>query len=292
MSKPTFGLGRGLDEILPGLSKSDGAEVFRVPVSEIDPNPYQPRLSFDKQELEDLCASIRSLGLIQPITLRRMPAGRYQIISGERRFKACQMAGMTSIPAYVREADNRGMLEMAIVENLQRSDLDPIELALGYQRLIDECSLTQEDLSTRLGKGRATVTNSLRLLKLPPRVQHDLKVGQISTGHAKAILGVEDPALQEQICDVVVRDGLSVRQTESLVRKMQRSDAPVPAPKKEQAASQLPDDYNRLLTSIGRYFSREISLKRGAKGKGTMTIRFSSDEEVRSFVEALEGLNR
>ena len=175
---------------------ADGSDVLRIPVEMIAPNPFQPRQSFNQEGLEELAASIRALGLIQPITVRRIPGGRYQIISGERRYRACQMAGMTMVPAYVRDAGERGMLEMAIVENIQRQDLDPIESAMSYQRLIDECSLTQEQMTERVGKKRVSVTNYLRLLRLPVKAQHDLKVGLISVGHAKVLLGVENPAVQ------------------------------------------------------------------------------------------------
>lgn len=310
MSKIQRGLGRGVDAIFGAVPSADqlrkpvgyvnkeivgerpikaenSADIMRIPVDMIDPNPYQPRMSFDQAALEELAASIRTLGLIQPISVRRISDRKFQIISGERRYKACRMAGMTVIPAYIREADDQGMLEMAIVENVQRENLDPIELALSYQRLIDECSLTQDMLADRVGKKRATVANTIRLLKLPAKVQHDIKVGLLSSGHAKAILSVEDPEIQEQLCDMVIRDGMSVRELEALVRKVQVEPASaVKVPKKGQ--SELTDDYRRVLESIGKLFVGEISMKRSASGKGTMTIRFNSDEEVREFVKALE----
>ena len=304
--KQQIGLGKGLGEILGGLPNADqlrkpvgyvnktlgsvsrggGADVLNVPVDDIEPNPFQPRVTFEQSALDELAASIRTLGLIQPITVRRIPDGRYQIISGERRFRACRMAGMTAIPAYVREAEDSGMLEMAIVENLQRSNLDPIELAMSYQRLIDECRLTQEQLAERVSKSRATVTNTLRLLQLPAKVQHDLKVGVISTGHAKAMLGVDDPQAQEQLCDLVLRDGMSVRQLEELVRKMQAN--PDIRPRKVAQAPALPSEYDDLKTHIAKYFQQAVSIKRSSSGKGSLTIRFSSDDEIRSFLEALD----
>lgn len=263
---------------------SESADIVRIPAEMIEPNPFQPRMSFDAEALEDLTASIRTLGLIQPITVRPLGNSRYQIISGERRFRACKAAGMDMIPAYVRSASDQSMMEMAIVENIQREDLDPIEVALGYQRLIEECCLTQEQLADRVGKKRASVTNYLRLLKLPAKVQHDLKVGLLSVGHAKVILGVEDSRIQERLCDLVVKDGLSVRQLEDKVRDLTGEKAhPAPAPVQE-----LPDDYCRVLEHIGKYFQQDISLKRSAGGKGTMTIRFSSDDEMRQFLKALE----
>lgn len=310
MSREPRGLGKGLSALLGEVPNADQlrkpvgyvnkelvgtrgrlentADILRIPVDMIEPNPFQPRMSFDQTALEELASSIKTLGLIQPITVRKITDNRYQIISGERRYKACRLAGMTTIPAYIRDANDQGMLEMAIVENLQRENLDPIELALSYQRLIEECSLTQDELADRVGKKRATVANTIRLLKLPAKVQHDIKVGLLSAGHAKAILGIDNPEVQEQLCDLVINDGLSVRELEALVRKIQIEPAAGPkiSPKTEPQA--LPDDYYRLLDKVGKFFASDISLKRNAKGSGTMTIRFKSDEEVSAFVKALE----
>ena len=309
MTREPRGLGKGLSALLGEIPDADQlrkpvgyvnkeivgtrgrqentADILRIPVDMIEPNPFQPRSSFDEEALQELAASIKTLGLIQPITVRRITENRYQIISGERRYKACRLAGMSTVPAYIRDANDQGMLEMAIVENVQRENLDPIELALSYQRLLDECNLTQDQLAERVGKKRATVANTIRLLKLPAKVQHDIKVGLLSAGHAKAILSVEDPEVQEQLCDLVIRDGLSVRELESLVRKLQINPSGIKK-SKEAAPQQLTDDYQRLLDRMGKYFTSEISLKRNASGKGTMTIRFNSDEEVRNFVKALE----
>ena len=263
-----------------------GAEIMLIPVDMIEPNPFQPRMTFDNEALEELADSIRTLGLIQPVTVRRNSADRYQIISGERRFRACRMAGMQEIPAYIREANDQGMLEMAIVENIQREDLDPIEVAMSYQRLIEECSLTQEQMAFRVGKKRASVTNYLRLLKLPAKIQHDLKVGLLSVGHAKVLLGVEDTAMQEKLCDMVIREGLSVRQLEERIGRLGNDSA-----KKENMAQDLPEDWCHLLEVVGKYVRNDISLKRNSHGKGSMTIRFDSDEEVRNFLKAIENIN-
>ena len=304
MSKQQRGLGRGLGALLGGdadLSQirkpvgyvnkevvksdppQDTSDILRVPVDMIEPNPYQPRMSFDQEALEELADSIRTLGLIQPITVRRKADGRYQIISGERRFRACQLSGMDMIPAYIRDTNDQGMLEMAIVENIQRENLDPIEVALSYQRLIEECNLTQEQMAVRVGKKRATVTNSLRLLKLPAKIQHDLKVGLLSVGHAKVLLGIDDVKLQEYLCDLVIKEDMSVRQLEDKLKKMAE-------PKKQvaQQSQDLPDEYFKVLEIVGRYFENNISLKRTDSGKGSMTIHFKSDEEVRNFLKALE----
>lgn len=261
----------------------DYGDILRIPVELIEANPFQPRMEFDDEALSELCDSIRTFGLIQPISVRKS-GDRYQIISGERRFRASKMAGMDVIPAYVRAADDQGMLEMAIVENIQRQDLDPIEVAMSYQRLIDECSLTQEQMAQRVGKNRVSVTNYLRLLKLPAKVQHDLKAGLLSTGHAKALLSLEDSNVQELLCDLTIKEGLSVRELEEKVRRIAKGARPKPA----QKVQDLPDDYYRVLEHIGKYFDNSISLKRSASGKGTMTIRFNSDEEVSKFLKALE----
>ena len=243
MSKQQRGLGKGLGALLGDsadlsqIRKPVGyvnkevagtavepqqamADILRIPVDMIEPNPFQPRMSFDQDALEELAESIRTLGLIQPITVRRKSEGRFQIISGERRFRASQLVGMDMIPAYIRDTNDQGMLEMAIVENIQREDLDPIEVAMSYQRLIEECNLTQEQMAVRVGKKRASVTNFLRLLKLPAKIQHDLKVGLLSVGHAKVLLGVDDIRLQEYLCDLVIKEDMSVRQLEDKIRKM------------------------------------------------------------------------
>ena len=265
-------------------NESESADIVRIPIDLITPNPFQPRMSFDGEALEELAASIRSLGLIQPITVRKTDEGKYQIISGERRYRACRIAGMDMIPAYIRSASKQGMLEMANVENIQRENLDPIETALSYQRLIDECDLTQEQMALRVGKKRASITNYLRLLKLPDKVQHDLKVGLLSVGHAKVILGVEDPAMQQKLCDLVIKEDLSVRQLEEKLKSPSK-----PEDKKDSTDTQrLPDDYYKMLEHIGKFFGDRISLKRSASGKGSMTVKFNSDEEVRKFIEAME----
>ena len=308
MSKQQRGLGKGLGALLGGdtdltnirkpvgyvnkqvvtetqVQTQDTADILRIPVDLIEPNPYQPRMSFDQEALEELADSIRTLGLIQPITVRKKSDNRYQIISGERRFRACRLAGLDMIPAYIRDTNDQGMLEMAIVENIQREDLDPIEVALSYQRLIEECSLTQEQMAIRVGKKRASVTNYLRLLKLPAKIQHDLKVGLLSVGHAKVLLGVEDLKVQEYLCDLVIKEGLSVRQLEEKIAKLAE---PKKKPEADVEAQDLPDEYFKVLELVGKYFENNISLKRSGSGKGSMTIHFSSDDEVRRFLKALE----
>ena len=306
MSKQQRGLGKGLSALLGGdadLSairkpvdyvnkevvtddkpKAASADILRIPVDMIEPNPYQPRMNFNQEALDELADSIRTLGLIQPITVRKTASGRYQIISGERRFRASRLAGMDMIPAYIRDANDQGMLEMAIMENIQRENLDPIEVAMSYQRLIEECNLTQEQMAFRVGKKRASVTNFLRLLKLPAKIQHDLKAGLLSVGHAKVLLSVENHSLQEALCDLVVKEDLSVRQLEDKLKKLTEDRKP----DTKQKQQDLPDEYFKVLEIVGKYFENDISLKRTSSGKGSMTIHFSSDEEVQKFLKALE----
>ncbi|MBR2227840.1 MAG: ParB/RepB/Spo0J family partition protein [Bacteroidales bacterium] len=303
MAKVQHGLGKGLSallgdeandlrefrkpvgyinkEVVGATDKQDTSDVLRIPVDLIEPNPFQPRMSFDPEALQELADSVRTFGLIQPLTVRKK-GSKYQIISGERRFRACTMAGMDMIPAYIRDANDQGMLEMAIVENIQRENLDPIEVAMSYQRLMEECRLTQEQMADRVGKKRASVANQLRLLKLPAKVQHDLKVGLVSVGHAKVLLGVDDPKAQEMLCDLIVRRGLSVRQLEEKVKALEKG-----APE-EKEPQELPEMYYRLLENVGRYFGENISLRRGPNGKGSMTIRFDSDEQMEHFLQALD----
>ena len=303
-TKNQYGLGKGLGALLGGEDLSelrkpvgyinkevvsagdkpkDTSDVLRIPVDMIEPNPYQPRMSFDDEAMRELAGSIKTFGLIQPITVRRKCDDKYQIISGERRYRACILAGLDMIPAYIRDASEQGMLEMAIVENIQRENLDPIEVAMSYQRLMDECRLTQEQMADRVGKKRASVANQLRLLKLPAKVQHDLKVGLVSVGHAKVLLGVENPEQQEALCDEIVKKGLSVRQLEEKVKSMVKLP-----PRKKEEPGELPQMYYRLLENVGRYFGENISLKRSESGKGTLTIKFDSDEQMEKFLSAIK----
>ena len=280
-SKQQRGLGKGLGALLGQLPEvtaperkpvgyvnkqlvgskpvQDYGDVLRIPVDLIEANPFQPRMEFDDQALEELCDSIRTFGLIQPISVRKN-GDRYQIISGERRFKACRIAGMDMVPAYIRDANDQGMLEMAIVENIQRENLNPIEVAMSYQRLIEECNLTQEQMADRVGKKRASVTNYLRLLRLPAKIQHDLKVGLLSVGHAKVLLGVEDQAIQEQLCDVVIKNGLSVRQLEDKIHELLKEDKP----EQKRKEASLPDEYCRVLEHPFRFRRGNPSFPEGS----------------------------
>ena len=260
-----------------------------IEISKIEPNPYQPRTEFDQEALEELAASIKLLGLIQPITLRPLDNGRYQIISGERRFRASQLAGLERVPAYIRKTDDQGMLEMAIVENIQREDLDAIEVALSFQRLIEECSLTQEAMAERVGKKRATVTNYLRLLKLPAQIQFAIRAKKITMGHAKALLAIEGEKEQLKLANQIVEQDLSVRQIEQKIQKLgQKKEKKV---KEEAPVIELPDSHFRVIEIVGKYFNNNITAKRDNKGAGEITIRFANDEEVEEFLKVLENAN-
>ena len=282
------GLGRGLDAIF-GNDRLDAKlkpmnEMAEIAVSEIIPNPTQPRTQFDEEALDELADSIRTLGVIQPVAVRRRNAeGKYVIISGERRWRAARLAGLQTLPAYVREVDDENLHAMALVENIQRQDLNAIEIALGMQRLIDECHLTQDALSEKVGKKRSTVSNYMRLLKLPDEVQLALKEGLISMGHAKAIAGAA-PEKQLWLLKRCIRKGLSVRQAEELARQLAES-AEQPAPVEEE---EYPESYSRLVEALERVFSQEIGIKRLKKGGGRITIDFADDTEIERFIERFQ----
>jgi ParB family chromosome partitioning protein len=295
-------LGRGLGALISDIdnlnlngsvvpySESTPASISEIPMDSIEANPFQPRSSFDIDLLEELAESIKTLGLIQPITVRLSDNGKYQIISGERRFRAAVIAGLTQIPAYIRKADDQGMLEMAIVENIQRENLDSIEVALSFQRLIEECSLTQEEMAERVGKKRATVTNYLRLLKLPAEIQLAIRAKKITMGHARALLSVESAKKQLKLCNAIIEQDLSVRQIEEKVRKMLQERTEKKS--SEDLNQELDESYFRLLDFLGKYFNNNISLKRDEKnGTGSITIRFNGDKEVINFINAIEKTN-
>ena len=285
MAKQKFTLGRGLDALISteAVRTSGSSSIGEIEISKIFANPNQPRRDFNEEALQELADSIKELGVIQPITLRKMDDGTYQIIAGERRYRASQLAGKTTIPAYLLKADDEDTMEMALIENIQREDLNALEIALAYQQLIEQHNLSQEQLSKRIGKGRATIANFLRLLKLPAKIQHDLKVGLLSVGHAKVLLGIEDLKVQEYLCDLVIKEDMSVRQLEDKIRKLAE-----PKKKSEPSEQDLPDEYFKVLEIVGKYFENNISLKRSGNGKGSMTIHFSSDDEVKRFLQALE----
>jgi len=289
-------LGKGLGAILgdPGqintpkeiAVKENPALISEIPLDMIVPNPYQPRTEFDQEALEELADSIRTLGIIQPLTLRKTAHDHYQIISGERRFRASKLAGLTSVPAYIRMADDTAMLEMAIVENIQRENLDAIETAMSFQRLIDECQLTQEAMAIRVGKKRATITNYLRLLKLPVEIQKALRIGKISAGHAKALLSLSSEEAQLSLCETIIKGDLSVRQTEDKARKMSSQQTKEDEDKESEPA--LPERWYKVAESVGKYFNDNIAIRRNAQGGGIMTVRFKDEAQMDNFLKAIE----
>ncbi len=282
------GLGRGLDALFgptnPTQQSTPMSEMAEVAIADIIPNPLQPRHDFDDEALGELSASIANLGVIQPITLRRREDGKYTIISGERRWRASQMAGLETLPAYIREVDDEDLHAMALVENIQREDLNAIEIALGMQRLIEECGLTQEAMAEKVGKKRSTVSNYMRLLGQPSEVQLALKEGVISMGHAKAIAALE-PSLQIKAMKRCVKRGLSVRQAEDLARKMTTEHI------MESEVEEYPESYSKLVDELERLFSENISIKRTKSGSSKITIECTNDEEVDRLIEKLHKIN-
>ena len=279
------GLGRGLDALFGGnidVKSKPMAEMTEIRISEIIPNPTQPRTDFDEEALEELADSIRQLGLIQPIAVKR-DGDKYIIISGERRWRAAEKAGIEVVPAYIREVDDTTLHAMALVENIQREDLNAIEISLGMQRLVEECGLTQEALAERLGKKRSTVANYLRLLNLPEEIQFAIKGGIISMGHAKAIASAESKTKQLSLLKRCVKNNLSVRQLEELVRLASEKRTKV-APAVDE---EYPESYSRLVEHLEKLFSQDIAIKRGKNGGGKIIIDFASDKDIEKFISRL-----
>ncbi len=281
-------LGQQKDEV---PSKSEETEstspggIQWVEIDAIEINPFQPRNNFNDEAIEELSVSIQTFGLIQPITVRRLDAEKYQLISGERRLRASRLANLNRVPAYVRKANDQQMLEMALVENIQRADLNAIEVAISYQRLISECNLTHEALSNRIGKNRSTVTNYIRLLKLPPPVQKALKLDKISMGHARSLLGLETQDTQLIALDEILHRELSVRDTEKLVRKL--SGEPQKEPQGHK--TRLSPPYQQLVDHLSRTLGTKVHMKRSQSGSGSITIKFSSDEELNRILDNIDG---
>ena len=258
--------------------------VTLIPLDHIEANPFQPRTEFDEEALKELAESIQTQGIIQPITVRRMTADRYQIISGERRYKACRLAGLTSIPAYIRTANDQSMLEMALVENIQRENLNALEIAISYQRLIEECKLTQESLGERVGKERSTVTNYLRLLRLPPQIQSAIRDGKLSMGHARAILGVDDIGMQLKIFKDILEGDLSVRKVEDLVRQQ----SPKKSSKKESKKSNWATEIRNLEDRLEHRYETKVEIKHNDNGNGKITIHYFSNDDLNRLMDLLD----
>jgi ParB family chromosome partitioning protein len=285
-------LGRGLGALIDDVDHSarqPGASINEIAIDRIDLNPYQPRTSFDEESLEELASSIREIGIIQPITVRQVNGDKYQIITGERRYKAALIAGLTSIPAYVRVANDQNMLEMALVENIQREDLDSIEVAISYQRLIEEINLTQEELSERVGKKRSTITNYLRLLKLPAEIQLGIREKRISMGHARALVNIPDPNAQLEVYQEIIDRDLSVRKVEEMVRRMSTSRG---KGRTENTNTGSSVEYDTLRSQLSDYFRTEVDFRRNNKGNGRIVIPFKSDQELERILSVLDNLKR
>lgn len=286
------GLGRGLSALLDDpttdiTTRSEAvatpvrgaSPVGTVPIAQIEPNPFQPRTHFSDEALAELAQSISQLGVIQPVTLRKVGYDRYQLISGERRFRASQLAGLTELPAYVRIANDEAMLEMALVENIQREELDAIEVAISFQRLVDEVKLTQEQLSEKVGKDRTTVTNYLRLLRLPPEIQLGLRQRSIGMGHARALISIADPVRQVELYQQIVSSQLSVRQVEDLARSS--------APKSGKGTKTAARPNKELSKQLGQHIGSRVVVKQDPEGRGKIEISFKSEEELQRILGTL-----
>ncbi|MDY5767352.1 MAG: ParB/RepB/Spo0J family partition protein [Alloprevotella sp.] len=287
-------LGRGLDALISTeeeLHTSGSSSISEVPVFKIKANPNQPRREFSTEALQELAESIRQIGIIQPITLRLMEDGTYQIIAGERRWRASQMAGLTSIPAYVRTADDENMMQMALVENIQREDLNAIEIALAYQNLIEQYNLTQDKLSEKVGKNRATIANYLRLLKLPAQVQVALQNKEVDQGHARALLGLDKPSLQVKLFNEIKEKGYSVRQVEEMVKALNNGETLKSGRRTlKPAGKKLPEEYAELQGRLRDMFSTKVQMTCSGQGKGKITIPFASEEELERIITTLDRL--
>ena len=287
--KKSGGLGRGLGSILPDIAdlepvaKKSNAAVSMIEVGLVDPNPFQPRKEFIDSELEELAQSIKQQGVITPVTLRQMPDGRYQLVAGERRLRASKLAGLKEIPAYVRTATDIQMMEMALVENIQRSDLNAIEVAQAYHQLIDECRLTQDQLSERVGKDRSTISNYLRLLGLPAETQEALATGRISMAHARVLAGVEDIERHMEILKAIEERHISVHQTEEMAK--QAKSASKVQPKRR---GELPSLHSAVQSRLKDRLQSTVEIKRSQRGKGTLTICFNSDSDFERIIALLE----
>lgn len=289
--KKTTGLGRGLGSILPDVDINAAmgkanltTAISNIPVDAIEANPFQPRKEFDQEALEELAQSIRQQGVITPVTVRQMPDGKYQLIAGERRLRASQLAGLKEIPAYIRIATDTQMMEMALVENIQRENLNAMEIAFSYNALIEECQLTHEQLSEKVGKNRSTITNYLRLLNLPSETQLALSNEQISMAHARCLVNVEDTQTHLALLHDIINKQLSVRQTEQMVKELSKPAVPVTTRKKED----LPETHAASRSALRQYLQSEVEIKRSRRGKGTLTIHFNNDKDFERIIKLIK----
>ena len=281
-------LGRGVGSLLGSATEvvSVATEIGKLKLKDIETNPYQPRKDFGEEGLAELAASIRQQGVITPITVRRLETGKYQLIAGERRLRAAKIAGLTEIPAYIRAVTDQQMMEMAIVENIQRENLNAMEIALSYSTLVEECNITQEQLSERVGKSRSTITNYLRLLKLPAEVQLALRDNAISMAHARAMVTIEDVDKQLLMLHEILDKDLSVRQTENLAKSLIKENAKKSIAKKSEK-QQLPELHETSKNELKKYIQSEVEIKRSRKGKGSLTIYFNSDSDFQRIMQII-----
>jgi len=284
-------LGRGLGALIDdsNVIRDQNPVSNEIPVSEIEANPYQPRVHFDEESLNELAVSIREVGIIQPVTLRKIGDKRYQIIAGERRFRASKLAGLTKVPAFVREAGDEAMLELALVENIQREDLDAIEVALSYQRLMEECKLTQESLSDRVGKKRSTISNYLRLLRLPAVIQKAIREQEITMGHARALINITDSETQVMVYRQVVKYDFSVRKTEDIVRKLSNTEEE--QFNESRKDSTITNQFEDLKKHLGKYFNSNIGLKINEQYKGKIEIPFKDSKDLERIIGIFDRIN-
>ncbi|MBW6500920.1 MAG: ParB/RepB/Spo0J family partition protein [Bacteroidales bacterium] len=286
-------LGRGLGALIDGVEKEilerKVEPDLNIAIDSIDGNPFQPRTNFDEQALEELATSIRKLGIVQPLTVRETDNRRYQLISGERRLRAARLAGLTHVPAYIRTADDQAMLELALVENIQREDLDAIEVAISFQRLTEECRLTQEQLSERVGKQRSTIANYLRLLRLPAEIQLGIRNKNLMMGHARTLISIEDPKKQINIYYRIIDGDLSVRQAEELVRHLQAEKAKDPV--KSEKKKKLNEDFLQLSEHLKKIFAANVNFRINEHGKGRIVIPFENPEEMERILGIFDRLN-
>ena len=289
-----IGNGRGLDALIDTHSevKTGGSSnLSEIEIAQIEPNPNQPRREFDQEALQELANSIHELGIIQPITLRKIEGQKYQIIAGERRWRASQLAGLTKIPAYIVSVEDQNAMEMALVENIQREDLNAIEIALAYQHLADTSGMTQAKISERVGKSRAAVTNYMRLLKLPAQVQIALKNHEIEMGHARALLAIESPSQQIKLFKEVQQHQYSVRKVEELVQALKSGEDIVTAKTKIVSREKLPEEFNVLRNRLAQFFQAKVQMTCSPKGKGKISIQFDNEEQLERIMNALDGAN-
>ena len=285
-------LGRGLNALITmDDNETKGSSyISEIALDKIKPNPDQPRVDFDDETMEELSTSIQKIGVIQPITLRELEDGKYQIIAGERRYRASLMADLKSIPAYVKTVEDEDVMEMALVENIQREDLNAIEIALTYQKLIDSQSLTQEQLSDRVGKKRATIANYMRLLKLPAEVQMGIKDKKIDMGHARSLVTIADPVVQLQIYNKIIKEGLSVRKVEAIVKKYVAESSKNDQPSQQKTQQKSSDEFDVLRNHLSRFFGAPVEFKYNKTGKGKITIPFKSNEDLERIIEIFDVL--